>query len=94
MVHCHEKNICHRDLKLENVLVDDQGKVKIIDFGFSTLCSSRGKLNTFCGTPPYMCPELAAKQPYNGPSADVWALGISLYLMLNGKFPFRAPDER
>lgn len=56
MAHCHEKNICHRDLKLQNVLVDDLGRVKIIDFGFSTTCTSRGKLNTYCGTPPYMCP--------------------------------------
>ena len=75
-------------------MVDDKGKIKIIDFGFSTTTDSRSKLSTFCGTPPYMCPELASRQPYNGFCADIWALGISLYLMLYGKFPFRAADER
>ena len=90
--HCHSQNVCHRDLKLENILVDDQGKVKIIDFGFSTVCQSNSKLNLFCGTPPYMSPEIASRSAYNGFSADIWALGISLYLMLYGKFPFRASD--
>ena len=56
IAHCHEQNICHRDLKLENILVDDKGNVKIIDFGFSTITDNRSKLSTFCGTPPYMCP--------------------------------------
>lgn len=90
--YCHDQKICHRDLKLENVLVDSNGKVKIIDFGFSAKCSQ--KLQNFCGTPPYMAPELAAKVPYRGEPADMWALGVMLYLMLFGKFPFRATSEK
>ena len=90
IAYCHSKNICHRDVKLENILVDDKGKVKLIDFGFSAKCNENSKLTTVCGTPPYMSPELAARMPYNGMSADIWALGVSLYLMLVGKFPFKA----
>lgn len=94
LAYCHDKRICHRDLKLENMLVDDAGKVKLIDFGFSARCSSQAKLSTVCGTPPYMSPELAAGQPYSGMSADIWALGVALYLMLCGKFPFKAGNEK
>jgi len=50
-------------------------------------------LTNFCGTPAYMCPELVKKIAYNGAKADVWALGIILYLMLVGNFPFRASNE-
>jgi serine/threonine protein kinase len=90
--YCHEQKVCHRDLKLENVLVDSAGQVKIIDFGFSS--KSGQKMQNFCGTPPYMAPEIAAKVPYWGEPADMWALGVMLYLMLFGKFPFRATSEK
>jgi serine/threonine protein kinase len=62
--------------------------VKLIDFGFSSKCGQ--KLANYCGTPPYMAPEITLKAPYHGEPADMWALGIILYLMLVGKFPFRA----
>ena len=90
MSYCHEKGVCHRDLKPENILVDDSGNVKVIDFGFSA--SSRVKLKSFCGTPPFMAPELTKKVPYNGAAVDVWALGIMLYQMIVGKLPFRATN--
>ena len=86
--HCHESRICHRDIKLENILIDGEEQVRLIDFGFSSKCGER--LRNFCGTPPYMAPEITAKLPYFGEPADMWALGILLYLMLYGKFPFRA----
>lgn len=88
--YCHERGVCHRDLKPENILVNDEGTVKIIDFGFSA--STKMKLKTFCGTPPFMSPELSKKIPYNGANVDVWALGIMLYQMLVGKLPFRATN--
>ena len=94
VAYCHHKNICHRDIKLGNILVDDNGKVKIIDFGFSMKCKTRSKFTIACGTPPYMSPELAAGQTYSGMSADIWALGVCLYLMLTGKFPFKASNEK
>ena len=91
MSYCHEKGVCHRDLKPENILVDDSGNVKVIDFGFSASC--RVKLKSFCGTPPFMSPELTKKVPYNGAAVDVWAMGIMLYQMVIGKLPFRATNE-
>ncbi len=51
-------------------------------------------MTSFCGTPPYMSPEIAARLPYNGLSSDVWALGVALYLMLTGKFPFKAANQK
>jgi len=62
--YCHQKDICHRDLKLENILVDENNVVKLIDFGFSSECGQ--KLSNYCGTPPYMAPEITLKTPYYG----------------------------
>lgn len=62
--------------------------MKLIDFGFSIAIDPNTKLNVFCGTPSYMSPEIINKTAYSFP-ADVWALGILLYKMLTGSFPFR-----
>lgn len=91
----HQKSIVHRDIKLENILLDDSNtNIKLIDFGFSIYIPSDKKLSIFCGTPQYMSPEIVAKKEYYGPPADVWATGILLYIMLVGQFPFKAPDEK
>ncbi len=92
--YCHAKHIVHRDLKLENILLDDFNNVKIIDFGFSITIDPEKKLNVFCGTPSYMAPEIVAKLYYRGNAADVWALGVCLFAMLCGRFPFRGFDEK
>jgi len=89
----HSFGICHRDLKMDNVLITDTGKVKIIDFGFSISCDKETKLVISCGTPAFMSPEIIRKQPYSGFNADVWALGILLYIMLTGKHPFKHKNE-
>jgi len=89
MDYCHKKNICHRDIKLENIIIDSDLNVKLIDFGFATLTSSSRLLNFFCGTPSYMPPEIVEKVDYNGILADIWSLGILLYTLLCGAFPFR-----
>lgn len=87
--YCHAKNIVHRDLKLENILIDESGLVKLIDFGFS-ICIPKDKLlNIFCGTPSYMAPEIVSKKDYKGIHTDIWALGILLFTLLCGHFPFR-----
>ena len=87
--YCHAQNIVHRDIKLENIILDDKLNVKIIDFGFSIIIPKNKKLNVFCGTPSYMAPEILSKEFYSGFLADVWALGIVLFIMLCGNFPFK-----
>jgi MAP/microtubule affinity-regulating kinase len=84
----HSKSIVHRDLKMENIIIDDKNNAKLIDFGFSFLCQSGTKLKTFCGTPSYMAPEIVARKEYSGFQTDVWGLGILLFVILNAKFPY------
>ena len=84
----------HRDIKLENVMIDAHNNVKIIDFGFSITIPKDKKLSIFCGTPSYMAPEIARRQQYCGRAADVWSLGILLYALLHGRFPFRGESDK
>jgi len=92
--YCHSKNIVHRDIKLENILLDEHMTIKMIDFGFSIVTPATKKLNIFCGTPSYMAPEIVNKSLYNGHATDVWALGILLYVLLHGNFPFKGVDDK
>ena len=79
---------------MENILLDSQSNVKIIDFGFSTCVPNEKKIKIFCGTPSYMAPEIVRKTEYCGPPADIWAVGVLLFTMLCGQFPYRgATDE-
>lgn len=86
--YCHKNLIFHRDLKTENVLIDKLRRVKLIDFGFSVRQKSLGRLNLFCGTPNYMAPEIIMKKEYYGGPSDVWALGVMLFRITSGNFPF------
>ena len=91
----HSKGYAHRDLKIDNILLDVQGtkQIKIIDFGFSVRVNDAQNLIHYCGTPHYMDPDLARKVPYNGFAADVWACGIILYIILAGSLPLFAEYE-
>jgi MAP/microtubule affinity-regulating kinase len=85
----HAQNVVHRDLKLDNILFDPKtGQIKIIDFGFSLKTKPGTWLDSWCGTPHYMCPEIVKKVPYQGFAADIWAAGVILYIMLCGKLPY------
>lgn len=92
--YCHSINITHRDIKLENILIDRQNSVKLIDFGFSTCFSNEKKVKLFCGTPSYMSPEIVSKQESCGPPSDIWAAGVVLYVLLTGTFPFKATHSK
>ena len=78
---------------MENLLLDEHYNVKIIDFGFSICAATNQRLKIFCGTPSYMAPEIVMKKEYCGPPADMWSLGILLFAMLCGSFPFRGATE-
>jgi serine/threonine protein kinase len=85
----HRLGIYHRDIKTENVLIDKQKKIRLIDFGFSVKSTPSTKLTLFCGTPNYMSPEIILKREYLGAPSDVWALGVLLFVITCGYFPFK-----
>ena len=66
VAYLHHHNIAHRDLKLDNILIDEKKNLKLIDFGFSVECKQDQRLNLFCGTPHYMDPDLSRKKEYLG----------------------------
>ncbi|XP_038365413.1 serine/threonine-protein kinase SIK3 isoform X4 [Canis lupus familiaris] len=85
---CHCRNIVHRDLKAENLLLDANLNIKIADFGFSNLFTPGQPLKTWCGSPPYAAPELFEGKEYDGPKVDIWSLGVVLYVLVCGALPF------
>lgn len=88
----HKAGIAHRDMKTENIMLAEGWKMKIADFGFSTKVDGKkgnGLLYTALGTASYASPELLQKKPYLGIPSDIFSLGVSLFVLVTGKMPFK-----
>ncbi|XP_069328193.1 MAP/microtubule affinity-regulating kinase 4-like [Eulemur rufifrons] len=90
--YCHRMSVAHRDLKPENLLLSAKGEIKLADFGLSAQFTPGTPLTTYCGTPYYVAPEIVRRKPYHGPSADVWSLGVLLYMFVTGTLPFKGDN--
>jgi serine/threonine protein kinase len=97
--HMHARNIAHRDLKLENILLSSAGgapRIKIGDFGLAKHVDNRGYLTTVCGSPQYVAPEVvtgAGSSAAYGPKVDMWGAGVVLYMLLAGYPPFEGDSH-
>nr|XP_058959752.1 testis-specific serine/threonine-protein kinase 3-like [Pocillopora verrucosa] len=92
VLYCHKKGVTHRDLKLENILLSEENEPIVTDFGFARYIGAasdqRTRSRTFCGSYAYVAPEILQGIPYDGMASDVWSLGVVLYTLLCGSFPF------
>jgi serine/threonine protein kinase len=85
----HEQSICHRDIKAENVVLSpDLTSIKLIDFGFSMKGESGTVVRGMTGSPLYMPPEMVNRHEFVCPASDIWSLGVLLYRLTMGSFPF------
>ncbi|WAQ82654.1 hypothetical protein PtA15_3A17 [Puccinia triticina] len=89
----HERNIVHRDLKDENVILDRDGNAQLIDFGSAAYVREGSKFETFSGTLDFAAPEVLKGVPHGGKEIDIWALGVILFVLITGECPFWNPEE-
>ncbi|KAJ2689419.1 Serine/threonine kinase, partial [Coemansia sp. RSA 1285] len=93
LAYFHKAGIIYRDLKLDNIMLDNEGHVKIADYGLCKENMGYGQTTiTFCGTPEFMAPEIVLEQRY-GRAVDWWAFGVLIYEMILGTSPFHGEDE-
>ncbi|XP_049716061.1 ribosomal protein S6 kinase-related protein [Elephas maximus indicus] len=92
LCYLHDLGIIHRDVKMENILLDERGHLKLTDFGLSRHLPQGAQAYTICGTLQYMAPEVLSGGPYNH-AADWWSLGVLLFSLATGKFPVSAERD-
>jgi carbon catabolite-derepressing protein kinase len=93
----HAKGIAHRDLKPENIMLDSQLNLKLIDFGLTNRINDEEQdihlLSTFAGTPQFQAPEIFNKQKYDGKQADMFSMGVILFMIVSKSYPFRMAEQ-
>jgi serine/threonine protein kinase len=97
--YCHEKGIMHRDIKLENVFLDENNNIKLADFGFS--CGTGLRRHSLCGTSEYLAPEMLKRSTYTygigicgySKEIDLWSIGITFHVLLTGDWPLDRPQH-
>ena len=89
----HKLQIIHRDFRLEHIMLDSNNIPKIIDFGFSNFYKKGEELEEYLGSISYSCPEIIQEKPYDPELADVWSLGVCLYVLVCGYLPFSEEDD-
>jgi serine/threonine protein kinase len=92
LAHIHCRSVIHRDIKLDNILLDCEKGVKICDFGVSKIIKKGQVIQEQCGTPAYLAPEIIIDKGYEGYFVDLWSLGILLFAIICGTVPFKAPN--
>ena len=93
LIYIHKMNICHRNLRTEHILFDSSNRPKIVGFGYSSFYESNKNIEGGYGSLCYTCPEIIDDNPYNPELADVWSLGVILYVLICGYLPFSDEDD-
>ena len=91
--YCHKLGIIHRDIKLDNILIDEHFNCKLCDFGVSRYQKYNEMINEQCGTPAYLAPEIVSEKGYKNFGADIWSLGVLLFSIVTGHMPFKASTK-
>jgi serine/threonine protein kinase len=93
VAYIHHEGVAHRDLKLENILFDATGHIKVIDFGFSRFVTPGELFGTPCGSTQYVAPEVISGHSYEGRAVDMWSCGVIIYVLMTNYFPWRGGNH-
>lgn len=93
MSYLHSLNIIHRDIKDENIILNEKFHVKLIDLGSASFMAPGQLFSTFCGTVEYCSPEVLSGEKYRGPELEMWSMGVTLYTLVFGENPFFDIEE-